>query len=148
MFQRLRRHSTMGIVALSCLAIGGGASAIANAGAASPSSHSAAAHAYRAGLGRRLLARAVHGDLVVATRTGFVTVTYDRGIVQSVSGNQLVLNDGTKKATYKTVTLTIPATAHVRDNGAKATLGEVKSGQRAIVIQAPHRTWVIAHNVR
>jgi hypothetical protein len=147
MFQRLRRHSTMGIVALSCLAIGGGASAIANAGAASPSPHTAA-HAARAGLGRRLLTRAAHGDVVVATRTGFVTVTYDRGIVQSVSGNQLVLADGTKKATYKTVTLTIPATAHVRDNGAQASLAEVKSGQRAIVIQAPHRTWVIAHTVR
>ena len=65
-----------------------------------------------------------------------------------MSGNQLVLGDGTKKATYKTVTLTIPATAHVRDNGAKASLGEVKSGQRAIVIQAPHGTWVIAHTVR
>ena len=90
----------------------------------------------------------MHGDVVVATRTGFVTVTYDRGIVQSVSGNQLVLADGTKKATYKTVTLTIPATARVRDNGVTTSLSEVKSGQRAIVIQAPHRTWVIAHTVR
>ena len=65
-----------------------------------------------------------------------------------MSGHELVLTDGTKKVTYKTVTLAIPATAHVRDNGAKASLGEVKSGQRAIVIRAPHRTWVIAHTIR
>ncbi len=150
MLNRLRRYSTLGIVALSCLAIGAGASAIASAGAAGPAASGAAtaAHARGAGLARGMLGRAVHGNVVVATRTGFVTVTFDRGTVQSVSGNQLVLRDGTKTATYRTVTLTVPATAHVRDNGAKAALTDIKSGQRALVIQAPQHTWVIARSAK
>jgi hypothetical protein len=90
----------------------------------------------------------VHGNVVVATRKGFVHVIFDRGIVKSVSGNQLVLKDGTKTATYKTVTLTIPAAARVRDNGARATLADIKPGQRATVIQAPKHTWVIAHDAK
>ncbi len=150
MLNRLRRHSTLAIVALGCLAIGAGASAIANAGAAGSTTSGAAtaAHARGAGLARRMIGRAVHGNVVVATRKGFVTVTFDRGTVQSVSGNQLVLRDGTKTATYKTVTLTIPATANVRDNGAKAALTDIRSGQRALVIQAPQHTWVIARNAK
>ena len=91
---------------------------------------------------------AVHGQVVVATPRGFQTITFDRGFVQSVNGQQLTLKEGTKKATYKTVTLTIPGTARVRDNGHLASLGDVKPGQRAIVVQAPLRTIVIARTPR
>lgn len=146
-----RRSLKVGAVAVSCAALGAGASAIAEAGAstggsASTSSSGAAGHA--AGLhGRRaLLRRAVHGDVVVATRSGFATVTFDRGTVTSVSGQQLTLTEGTKKRAYKTVTLTIPTTAKVRDNRQPATLASVKPGQRAAVIQAPQRTIVIARD--
>jgi hypothetical protein len=93
---------------------------------------------------RRLLGRAVHGDLVLAGKSGFQTVTFDRGFVQSVSGQQLTINEGTKKATYKTITLTIPADARVRDDGTKSTLGSLKPGQHVLVVQGPKRTLVIA----
>jgi hypothetical protein len=147
------RFWKLGAVGISCAALGVGASAIASAGAATSqssagSSAGAAKHKQGRLAGRRLLARAVHGDVVVPTKSGFATVTFDRGLVQSVNGQQLMLTEGTKKATYKTVTLTIPATAHVRDNGSKATLADLKSGQRAIVVQGPKRTLVVARDKR
>ncbi len=146
----LRQHATLIGVAVACAAAGAGVSAIASAGAKSPrAARPTLGHADRGRFaarwaGRRLLRRAVHADVVVATSTGLRTVTFDRGTVQSVSGRQLILLDGTKRATYKTVTLTIPTTARVRDNGRRAALSDVKAGQRAIVIQAPARTVVIA----
>jgi hypothetical protein len=65
-----------------------------------------------------------------------------------VNGQQLTITEGTAKASYKTVTLTIPAGARVRDNRQKASLSDVKAGQRVIVIQAPKRTLVIARTPR
>ena len=82
-----------------------------------------------AGLARR----SVSGQFVVHTKQGFQTVTLDRGVVDSVTGQQLKLTEGTPKATYKTVTLTIPATARVRDDRQKSTLSAVKPGQRVLV---------------
>ena len=155
----LRKHSRLLVVAVACLAIGAGASAIASAGASSrTNAHAPRYQLLRAGRGlARLRAaglrlgagRAVHGDLVVWTKkNGFVTVTFDRGSVSSVTGQQLVINEGTAKATYKQVSLAIPTTARVRDNGQQATLSQLKHGQRVIVVQAPNRTFVIAHTPR
>ncbi len=75
-------------------------------------------------------------------------MTFDRGTVKSVSGQQLTLTEGTKLATYKTVTLTIPTTARVRDNRKKGTLADVKTGQRATVVKTPKATFVIARSPR
>ena len=142
----------LGIVAVSCAAIGAGASAIANAGAstsgASSTASKSAKTAKTAAKHRPLLRRAVHGDVVVPTKTGYVTATFDRGTVKSVSGAQLTLADGRAKGTaYKTVALTIPSSARVRDDGHKATLADVKPGQRAAVVQGPKRTIVIARDM-
>jgi hypothetical protein len=131
----IRKHSKLIIVGASCAAIGAGASAIASAGAAGSSTAA-----------RSPVARAVHGDLVVATRTGFVTVTLDRGFVQSVSGQQLTVREGTKRATYKTVTLTIPANAVVRYDRHAATLADLEAGQRVLIVQGPNRTLVVARD--
>lgn len=144
----LRRHSRIALVALACVSLGAGASAIASA-AATTSSPARAAHAHRhhhglKGRGMRLVRRAVHAQLVVPTKHGFVNVTIDRGKVNSVSGDQLTLTEGTRTQTYKTVTLTIPAGAKVRDNRQPASLSSLQPGQRAIVVQAPKRTFVIA----
>ena len=143
-----RKHLKLIGVAASCAAIGAGASAIASAGAATGTTAPAkAAHAAKAGLGpRRLIARAVHAEVVVHTKAGWGTVTLDRGVVQSISSQQLTINEGTAKASYKTITLTIPASARVRVNTHKATLVDVKAGQRVVVIQAPKRTLVVAHD--
>jgi hypothetical protein len=152
----LRKHLKLITVAAACVAIGAAGSAIATAGAASPgttttgssgasSTSAETAHARGAGV-RALERRTVQANVVVATRTGFATVTIDRGFVQSVSGQQLTIREGTKKATYKTVTLTIPSNAKVRDNRQASTLSTLTAGQRVAVVQAPQRTWVIARS--
>lgn len=145
----LRRNSRLVMVALSCVALGAGASAIASAGAATGSSSTTAAqgglHGVRATGLRRLSRRTVQGALVVATKQGFVNVTFERGKIDSVSGPQLTITEGTSKMSYKTVTLTIPADARIRDNRQTATMSDLKVGQRVVVLQAPKRTFVIAH---
>lgn len=143
----LRKHFKLLTVGAVCAAAGAGASAIATAGAAgtTTSTNSATTHSATARPARRaLVRRAVQGSLVVATKSGFVTVTFDRGFVQSVSGQQLTIREGTKKATYKTVTLSIPAGAKVRDNGRAASLSQLTQGQRVGVVQGPKRTVVVA----
>jgi hypothetical protein len=141
-------------LAASCVAIGAGISAITSAGAATTAvgAHGAkAAGAYRRANARgaqRVLRRSVHADLVVATKSGFANITFDRGSVDSVNGQQLTLREGTKKQTYKTVTLTIPANARVRINRKPATLSQLTPGQRVLVFQLPKRTLVSAHNAK
>ncbi len=154
----LRKHLKLITVAAAGVAIGAAGSAIATAGAASTgtttattgssganSTNAKAARARGAGV-RALERRTVQANVVVATKTGFATVTIDRGFVQSVSGQQLTIREGTKKTTYKTVALTIPSNAKVRDNRQASTLSSLTAGQRVAVVQAPQRTWVIARS--
>ena len=147
------KHSRLLVAAVCCVAVGAGASVIAGAGAATGSKPSATSTAHKArrahkgGL-RGIARRTVHGEFVVHTKSGFRTVTVDRGVVDSVSGRQLKITEGTPKATYKTVTLTIPASAVVRDNKQKSSLASVTAGQRVLVVTAPKRTLVIARTPR
>jgi hypothetical protein len=91
----------------------------------------------------------VHLDAVVPKQGGgFETVTMDRGSFSSLSANQLTINEGTKTATYKTVTLTIPSGATIRRNGVRAQLAELRSGDEVIVMQSPPNTVVIAHDAQ
>jgi hypothetical protein len=142
----IRRHSRLLVVAVCCVAGGAGISAIATAGAATstPSPRTAAKHAKAHKGGLRLLARAVQGSAVVRTAHGFATATFARGRVDAVSGQRLTIAEGTRRAAYKTVTVTVPANAVVRDDRQKATLSAVKAGQRVLVLTAPQRTYVIA----
>jgi hypothetical protein len=143
-----------GVVAVACGALGTGVAFASSAltpqssPAQQPPSNNgkhAAAHKGRKGAGP--FARVVHGDAVVPAQNGqFVNVTFDRGVVQSVQGNTLTLKEGTNNATYKTVTLTIPADAKIRDNKQPAQLSDVKPGQRAAVLLGPGHDRVIARN--
>jgi hypothetical protein len=142
----VNRHARVLVVAVSCLGVGAGASAIASAGAGTTPTASAARSAKLAAHRgwQRELRRAVHGEFVIHTKKGFQTVTFDRGVIGSVAGDVLTLREGTKTASYKTVTLTIAADARVRNNRQRATLSSVKPGERAVVIQGPARTLVLA----
>src|SRR4051812_49116255 len=96
------------LVAALCGVIGAGAG-IAGAGAHDGKGEGKARHAKHFNRGFHL-GGPVHAELVVPDRQGgFQTVTFDRGTVESVSGDQLTIKEGTPKATYKTITLTIPS---------------------------------------
>ncbi|HEY2258293.1 MAG TPA: hypothetical protein VGH45_01195 [Solirubrobacteraceae bacterium] len=149
----IAKRSRLLVLGLSCAVLGAAASAITGAGAAtrSPATTSPAHPAKastrpgrRSGGLRRWTARAVHGDLVVKIKSGFVTVSFDRGKVDSVAGRRLTITEGTRRANYRTVTVAVPASAAVRDNRKPARLSDLRSGQRVVVVQTPTRTLVVA----
>jgi len=87
----------------------------------------------------------VHSESVVPNeKGGFDTVTMDSGTFSSLSGEQLTITEGTKTATYKTVTLAIGSDATVYRNAEKATLSDIKSGDTVTVMQSPSGTVVNA----
>src|SRR5436309_16031961 len=119
-----RTMKTIAIAAVCALAGAG-------AGIAGSDAHSGASffhHGHGHGFG--FFARApVHADLVVPDgQGGFKTVTFDRGTVDSVSGDQLTIKEGTPTATFKTLTLTIPSGAKIRRDGSDAQLSDLQQG--------------------
>jgi hypothetical protein len=145
----IRRHLQLTVLGVCCMAVGAGAGVVGTAGAASSQPAHVSSHPHHKALHApaipRFARRAVHGDLIVGTKHGFVTVSFDRGHVDSVAAQQLTIIEGTREATYKTITVAIPSNARVRDNGRRSTLAKLTRGQRVIVIHAPKRTLVIAH---
>ena len=155
--QRSTMMRTGAVGAISALA--GATAGIAGSSASSskPTQTAVASAAIADGPGVRLkfgpLADAagppVHSDAVVPNeKGGFDTVTMDRGSFSSLSGNQLTITEGTKTATYKTVTLTIPSGATVRRNGEAAKLSDLKSGDTVMVMQSPKATVVAANDAQ
>jgi hypothetical protein len=134
-------------IAGACAAVGAGAGILGSAGAAGTSASPAGAHrgAARGAAAHGALRRAVHAEAVVPVGGGkFATVTLDRGVVRSVQGNSITLNEGTRKATYRTVTLTLPGGTLVRENRRAAQISDIRPGQMVIVVQGPKRTRVNA----
>jgi hypothetical protein len=146
------RRARVLAVAVSCAGLGAGASVIANAGAASSSptraAHSGhpAAAARLGALRRAMYGGAVQGNVVVDTKSGWKTVSFERGFIDSVSGNSLTLREATRKATYETVTLTIPDSAVVRSQGQRVSLSQLTAGEHVLVLRGPARTFVIARS--
>lgn len=145
-----------GAVLGACAAIGAGAGILGSAGASSASPAKAAGAGKLAGRhGRRLRAgaiipgRGIHGSVVVPGARGtFRTLTFDRGVVKSVSGTTLTITEGTRRATYRTATVTVPSSAVVRDNRQTVALSALKPGQRVVVVQGTPKMHVVAHDVR
>ncbi len=88
----------------------------------------------------------VHSEMVVPTKSGddFETITQDSGKVDSVSGSQLSITEGTKQATYQTVTLDIPGDAKVIRNGKSVQLSDLEQGDFVHVSQSPQDSFVFA----
>ena len=137
----MRRTLKIIAVCATCALVGAGAGiAGSDAHSGAPFSH----HGHGFAFGR--FARGpVHADLVVPDgQGGFQTVTFDRGTVDSVSGDQLTIKEGTPTATYKTLTLTIPSDAKIRRNGSDAQLSDLQQGDFVTVVQAAGKTLVKA----
>jgi type IV secretory pathway TrbL component len=91
---------------------------------------------------------AVHSVGVVPDKAGtsFITLTTDRGTVKSVdsAGATITIDEGTKSATYKTLTLTVPSGAKVIRDGKTASLGEIKAEDDVSVSSSSEGTTVFA----
>ena len=125
-----------------------GACALAGAGAGIAGSDAHSGGHFRNHHGHQLGRFAkgpVHAELVVPTRGGdFKTVTVDRGLVQEAGTDSLTIKEGTRTATYKTVTLTIPSDAKIRRNRDDAQLSDLQGGDYVTVVQAAGKTFVKA----
>ena|SRR2546423_10248451 len=132
---------TLKIIAIAAMC----ALAGAGAGIAGSDAHSGS-HFFHHGHGFGRFGRApVHAELVVPDHQGgFKTLTFDRGTVDSVSGSDLTIREGTPTATFKTLTLTIPSDAKVRRNGQDAQLSDLQSGDFVAVTQAGDKAFVKA----
>jgi hypothetical protein len=91
---------------------------------------------------------AVHSVSVVPDKAGtsFITLTSDRGTVKSVdsAGGTITIEEGTKSATYKTLTLSVPSGAKVMRDGKTASLGEIKAEDNVSVGSSSEGTTVFA----
>jgi hypothetical protein len=91
---------------------------------------------------------AVHSVSVVPDKAGtsFITLTTDRGTVKSVdsAGATITIAEGTKSATYKTLTLTVPSGAKVIRDGKTASLAEIKAEDNVSVSSSTEGTTVSA----
>jgi hypothetical protein len=76
----------------------------------------------------------VHEEAVVLNKAGtaYITQTADSGLVKSVSGNGLVITEGTTAVPYKDVPVTIPSGATIMRNGKTATLADLKAGDHVV----------------
>jgi hypothetical protein len=144
-----------GIVGAAC-ALAGGAAGIAGSSASSSSNATRTPPwpgprglLLRGGPLAGAAGRPVHADAVVPNQGGgFDTITMDRGSFSGASGDQLTITEGTKTATYKTVTLTIPSGATIRRDGGQAQLSDLKTGDQVLVAQGPKGTLVLAFDAQ
>jgi hypothetical protein len=87
----------------------------------------------------------IHSEAVVPkSGGGFETVTGDSGKLKSRSGSDLTITEGTPTEKYKDVTVTIPSDATIIRNGKRASLDDLKEGDRIHVMQSSERTFVMA----
>ncbi len=91
---------------------------------------------------------AVHSVSVVPDKAGtsFITLTSDRGTVKSVDSGAgtITIVEGSKGATYKTLTLSVPSGAKVMRDGKMASLAEVKAEDHVSVSSSSEGTTVFA----
>ena len=104
-------------------------SAAVNAAASpSPGTGDAKAGARRRAIARLRALRGVHGEATFKTKNGFREVAWERGVIESVSGQNLVVRsaDGT------TWTWTLASNTAVRDQGQKASTSNLANGDQVL----------------
>jgi hypothetical protein len=77
-----------------------------------------------------LLRRAMHGQVTVASKNGPKTITFERGIVQSISGSSVAV----KAADGVTWTWQVGSEARVYRDGQNVSSDALAAGQRVAVL--------------
>jgi ABC-type phosphate transport system substrate-binding protein len=142
---KIRPLARTAVVAALCATVAG-AAGIAGSSAASKThkTKKSANSAQTARPLRMIGSPPVHADVVALNKAGtaYITSTEDNGTVVSVTGDQLVISEGTTALPYKTVTLTIPSDATINRNGATAALSAFVAGDHVHVSQSSDATEV------
>jgi len=126
-----------GAVIAGSLAIGGVVSASGGGSSAQPST-ATAQPVTRAHLGP--LAGALHADMVWTLRDGSTKKTSaDVGRVASIGNGSITI----QRADGKSVTAAVGAATCIRNDGRPATLGDLKAGERAVILQGAEGTLAI-----
>jgi hypothetical protein len=144
-----RKAATVGVIAVLGLTAGG--VAWAEAGSAPVTARAAgdpmadpmaglAAKAHGFGLGRHVL----HGEAVVQTRNGFVTVDFARGTVSAIDGNSISVTSADGVVT----TFAIGPKTKARSAGHVVALGTVHAGDRVGVMGMKKGAAVTARLIR
>jgi hypothetical protein len=131
---------------LSGAALGGAGGYAASASGASTSPTKTSATKHAGALARQArLRHAVSITAVVPDGRGhFSTLSIERGTLVSVSGQSLTLNEGSRRYTYKSATLSLPSDVKVRLSHQISSLSALAAGDLVEVVQGPKRTAVIA----
>lgn len=128
--------------------LGAGALGVASAAAPTPSAPSAPSQTARPKADhprhpRPLLGRVIHGQGTVKTRQGWETLVVQRGQIVSVSATSLTL----RSSDGFTSTYTLNSATKVRARGQAATVGELKPGERAMVLAVKQGNALLAKRV-
>lgn len=156
-------HMRVGAIATACALVGAGAGIAGSSAATSTTKSTAKTSATKATAprdGHRGFGRGrpdgmdgphrggppVHEEAVVLNKagTGYITQTTDSGLVKSVSGDSVVITEGTTAVPYKDVTVKIPSGATIMRNGKSATLADLKAGDHVHVGSSADGTVVFA----
>src|SRR5207253_11406331 len=80
----------------------------------------------------RPLAGAVHADMTWTMRDGSTArSSADGGLITSVANGSITI----RRSVGRSVTATVGASACIRKDGEPVTLGDLRSGERAVVVQ-------------
>ena len=103
--------------------------AVNTAASPSPGKANAKAGARRRAIARLRALRGVHGEATVKTKNGFREIAWERGAIQSVNGQDVVVRsaDGT------TWTWTLASNTAVRDQGKKSSTSSLAGGDAVLV---------------
>jgi hypothetical protein len=118
------------------VALTGGAAAATTA--AHPAGHPCAAKATRQAAAKcrrvpaaqRLLGHTLHAQLTVKTKTGYSTVAFERGTIESVSGSTLTV----KAADGTTWTWHLLKGSVLRENGGKLAVSKLAAGEKILAV--------------
>jgi hypothetical protein len=152
---RARVLAWLGGVALAVVVLGGAVYAVwpssaakagpANTTAASSGVHTPTAHPgthLRHRVGIALLRRIVHGELVIRTRSGYVTVSVQRGVVTGVDAGTRSLR--VRSPDGFVATYTVGPRSHIHREHHRSTLSAVRAGDRVLLLaQRSRNHWVI-----
>ena len=116
------------------VALTGGAAAATTAAPRHPcaakATRQAAAKCRRVPAAQRLLGHTLHAQLTVKTKTGYSTVAFERGTIESVSGGTLTVRaaDGT------TWTWHLLKGSVLRENGGKLAVSKLAAGEKILAV--------------